>query len=146
MHLKTAGVGVLITLLLALVYVLQRAGEPVSPIAGNRRTGGPAESQRPGRPDSPEHAELENLLTGRKASVGQIKPGFSEFPAQPVSAGTPFSRDAHNLPAEYFTPQSPDAIRKAMDTIKAFQEANPERDEVRNTIPPAISVKERTGQ
>ena len=146
MYAKAAGLFFLVTLLLALSSVLRKAPDSMNTKTKNRGSDQAGESQRSEKPGSTENPGLDTLMNGRKASARQLRPGFNSLPEQPGSPDRPFSSDFHKLPAEYFTPQSPESIRNAAEYIKDLQKANLEAGAVRQNIIHDTVAEKRAGQ
>ena len=123
---KTAGFFFLVILLLAFFYALLKPSARPRSLTDSRGSAMSGEYHTSGNPDSSGDDELEKIMTVRKASPMQIKPGASDLSTLFFSSSSPFPSDFHKLPAEYFTPQPPETIRKAAGTCSELQKAHQE--------------------
>jgi len=126
-NLNTAVAGLLILAVLSMCFLALWLRKPSRSPRSPATQGIDAlrESVRSGVLDETGDVDPELLIKGRKASIGQIKPGGGGLmPSDDVPA-RPFSRDFHKLPDAYFAPQSPADTRRAVDIIRELREEKP---------------------
>ncbi len=91
--------------------------------------------------DETDAAELDTLIQGRKAAIGQITPGARDFMPADDSPPRPISRDFHKLPDEYFLPQTPDTTIRAAERIRELRETSPQQGLTRDAGTPGSGKK-----
>ncbi len=142
-NLNGVAAGLLVLAVLSMLFFafwLQKSGR------GNRRPGSGTMDMLSGSAglatdDETDAAELDTLIRGRKAAIGQITPGTRDFMPADDSPPRPISRDFHKLPDEYFLPQTPDSTRRAAERIRELREPSSQQGSTRDASTPGFGKK-----
>lgn len=145
MYLNFAGLTFLVTLLLLLSFVLWKTPGP-SRTYGPRYSDHPDGIQGGGETGPTDTEELEKIVSERKASAKQIRPGSMDLSEELESSGRSITPDFHNLPEAYFMPEAPENARKATEKIRELQEAIRLSGEARKHIIRNIPENAQVGQ